>query len=116
VPPLSKHMSTIAIMAASAPLLGLLGTVSGMVTTFNIITQYGVGNPAMMAEGISEALLTTQAGLVVGFPLVLLHNFLLNRADAIETECISGATRLINIFREDVSSVNGLSSPQGLSK
>jgi biopolymer transport protein ExbB len=99
VPALQKHMSTIAIMAASAPLLGLLGTVTGMVTTFKVITQYGVGNPAMMAEGISEALLTTQAGLIVGFPLVLMHNYLLNKADEIETECISGATRLINELR-----------------
>lgn len=99
IPAMQKHMSTIAIMAASAPLLGLLGTVSGMVTTFKVITQYGVGNPVMMAEGISEALLTTQAGLIVGFPLVLMHNYLLNKADAIETECISGATRLINEMR-----------------
>jgi biopolymer transport protein ExbB len=96
---MQKHMGTIAVMAASAPLLGLLGTVSGMVATFNIITQYGTGNPAMMAEGISEALLTTQAGLIVSFPLVLMHNYLLNRADAIESECISGATKLINGLR-----------------
>jgi biopolymer transport protein ExbB len=99
VPGLQKHISTIAILAGSAPLLGLLGTVTGMVTTFKIITQYGVGNPAMMAEGISEALLTTQAGLIVGFPLVLMHNYLLNKADEIENECISGATKLINGLR-----------------
>ncbi|MBF0433694.1 MAG: MotA/TolQ/ExbB proton channel family protein [Fibrobacteria bacterium] len=96
---MQRHMSTIAVMAGSAPLLGLLGTVSGMVATFQIITQYGTGNPAMMAEGISEALLTTQAGLIVSFPLVLMHNTLLNRADTIETECITGATRLINGLR-----------------
>ncbi len=96
---MQKHLSTIAVMAASAPLLGLLGTVSGMVATFQIITQYGTGNPAMMAEGISEALLTTQAGLIVSFPLVLMHNHLLNRADKIENECISGATQLINGLR-----------------
>ncbi|MFC1584650.1 MotA/TolQ/ExbB proton channel family protein [Fibrobacterota bacterium] len=99
VPGMQKHLSTIAVLAGSAPLLGLLGTVTGMVTTFKIITQYGVGNPAMMAEGISEALLTTQAGLIVGFPLVLMHNYLLNRADEIEDQCIAGTTRLINGLR-----------------
>jgi len=96
---LQNHFSTIAIMANSAPLLGLLGTVAGMVATFQVITQFGNGNPAMMATGISQALLTTQAGLVVSFPLVLIHNHLLNKADTIETECISGATRLINVLR-----------------
>ncbi len=99
VPLLQKHLSTLAIMAYSAPLLGLLGTVSGMIATFDIIEIYGVGNPAMMAEGISEALLTTQAGLVVSFPLMLVHNHLLNRVDHIETECIENTTKLINLLR-----------------
>jgi biopolymer transport protein ExbB len=92
---LQQHLSTIAIMANAAPLLGLLGTVAGMVSTFEIIEQYGNGNPAMMAQGISTALLTTQAGLVVALPLVLLHNHLLSRIDQIEADCIGGGTKLI---------------------
>jgi len=59
------------VMAATAPLLGLLGTVTGMVTTFQVITLYGNQNPVLMADGISEALITTQSGLVIAFPLIL---------------------------------------------
>lgn len=105
LPILQKHLGTIAVLAAAAPLLGLVGTISGMMATFDIITLYGAGNPVMMAGGISEALLTTEAGLVVAFPLILLHNFLRNRADEIENTCISGATRLVNLFaRETIRS------------
>ncbi|MDR0516175.1 MAG: MotA/TolQ/ExbB proton channel family protein [Fibromonadaceae bacterium] len=66
------HMS--GVMAKVAPLLGLLGTVTGMVQTFKIITIYGNQNPALMADGISEALITTQSGLIVAFPIMLLNN------------------------------------------
>ena len=76
---LYKHLRTIAQLAAVAPLIGLLGTVSGMRATFDVITKFGFGNPAMLAEGISESLLTTQSGLVIAFPIVLAHNLLRNR-------------------------------------
>lgn len=66
------HMS--GIMAKVAPLLGLLGTVTGMVETFEVITVYGNQNPVLMADGISEALITTQSGLVIAFPLLLLNH------------------------------------------
>ena len=95
-PRLQRHLNTIAVLASIAPLMGLVGTISGMVQTFQTITLYGAGNPAMIAGGISEALLTTEAGLVVAFPLVLCHNFLLNKADEIENNSIGSATRLIN--------------------
>jgi len=78
---LEQHLRTISTLAAAAPLLGLLGTVSGMVHTFETITSYGFGNPVLLAEGISEALLTTQAGLVVAFPIVIFHNFLFHRIE-----------------------------------
>ena len=71
---MSKHQSTIAKLAALAPLLGLLGTVSGMTHTFQTITRFGFGNPVLLAEGISEALLTTEAGLLVAFPVVICAN------------------------------------------
>lgn len=76
---LYRHLRTIGTLAALAPLMGLLGTVIGMVQTFEIITRYGFGNPVLLAEGISVALLTTQAGLVVAFPIVIFHNFLHHR-------------------------------------
>jgi biopolymer transport protein ExbB len=83
--PLRRHLNTIGVLAAMAPLMGLLGTVSGMVQTFSNITRFGFGNPVLMADGISEALLTTQAGLVVAFPIVIFHNFLMSRLRKIES-------------------------------
>ena len=102
---LNRHLNTIAVLAAAAPLLGLTGTVNGIMATFRVITTYGVGNPSMMAGGIAEALMVTEAGLVVAFPLLLLHDYLQNRADDIESECVSGATTLIRIFSRETQAV-----------
>lgn len=68
---LYRYLPTIMVLAAAAPLLGLLGTVNGMVETFRVIGIYGMGNAQAMASGIKEALLTTQAGLLVAIPGVL---------------------------------------------
>ncbi len=76
-------LPVIAITAATAPLLGLLGTVSGMITTFNLITLFGSGDPKPLAGGISEALITTLFGLVVAIPALILHAFLSRRAQGI---------------------------------
>ncbi len=73
---LDSSMGTISLLAAVSPLLGLLGTVNGMMKTFTLIQLHGSANPALMAEGISEALLTTQAGLVVAFPVIIAGNHL----------------------------------------
>lgn len=91
---LRKHMRTIQMFAAMAPLMGLLGTVSGMVHTFEIITLFGFGNPVLLAEGISEALLTTQAGLLVAFPIVLAYNFIHHRMEYLEDRARAEALRL----------------------
>ena len=72
-------MSTMGMLAAIAPLLGLLGTVTGMIDTFHVITMHGTGDPRMMSGGISEALVTTMLGLSVAIPIMLAHT-LLNRA------------------------------------
>ena len=74
-PPLEKRIGTIKILAAVAPLLGLLGTVTGMIATFQSITLFGTGDPKLMAGGISQALITTVLGLVCAIPLLLLHNY-----------------------------------------
>lgn len=76
VPKLERGISTIKLLAAVAPLLGLLGTVTGMIGTFQSITLFGTGDPKLMAGGISTALVTTVLGLVCAIPLLLLHNLI----------------------------------------
>lgn len=79
-----RHIGTIIVLAAVAPLLGLLGTVSGMITTFDVISQFGTGNARALASGISEALVTTQSGLVVAVPGLFLGVLLLRRAEKLK--------------------------------
>lgn len=86
----------VAVMAAAAPLLGLLGTVTGMVSTFDVITLYGNQNPVLMADGISEALISTQSGLLVAFPLTLLKQRLDERIELLKQQLELGATILEN--------------------
>jgi biopolymer transport protein ExbB len=76
---LQKHIPTIMFLATIAPLLGLLGTVTGMMTTFSVISRFGTGNAKALAAGISEALITTQSGLVVAIPGLFMGNFLNRR-------------------------------------
>ena len=73
MPGLTKGLLFIKVISVVAPLMGLLGTVTGMIKTFQVITLYGAGDPKMMAGGISQALVTTVLGLVVAIPMVLLH-------------------------------------------
>lgn len=74
-------LATVAVLAAVSPLLGLLGTVTGMIETFQSITLFGTGDPKLMSGGISQALITTQLGLAVAIPLVLFHSLLVGRAN-----------------------------------
>lgn len=99
LPELEKGLPTLGVLAGAAPLLGLLGTVSGMVGTFEVISVFGTSNPALMADSIAEALVTTQNGLIAAVPLMLVHIFLANRADKVETETVKAAHRLINYYR-----------------
>ncbi len=101
IPSLSSHLGTLAVLAGIAPLLGLTGTVLGIMETFRVITLYGAGNPSMMAGGIAQALMVTEAGLVVAFPLLILHDYLQKRADKIEDDCIEGVTRLIRQYSDE---------------
>ncbi len=78
---LSRGLATVAVLAAVSPLLGLLGTVTGMIETFQSITLFGTGDPKLMSGGISQALVTTQLGLAVAIPLVLFHSLLTGRAN-----------------------------------
>jgi len=78
---LTRGLTTLGVIAAMAPLLGLLGTVTGMIETFQTITLFGSGDPQLMSSGISQALVTTQLGLVVAVPVLLLHSLLKGRAN-----------------------------------
>ena len=84
-PLLRRYLSVIAVLAAVAPLFGLLGTVTGMITTFNVIALFGTGNAKAMAGGISEALITTQSGLLVAIPGLFMSAFLIRRASRLES-------------------------------
>lgn len=78
-PLVGRTVSTIGALAAVAPLLGLLGTISGMITTFEVISISGTGEPEFMSRGISEALITTQTGLIIGIPGILFYIYLSSR-------------------------------------
>ncbi|MBN2704804.1 MAG: MotA/TolQ/ExbB proton channel family protein [Deltaproteobacteria bacterium] len=92
-----RFIKTILVLAGAAPLLGLLGTVSGMITTFDVIAAFGTGNARAMAAGISEALITTQAGLVVAVPGLLLGAVLQRRADRIKERMHSFSLNLLRV-------------------
>jgi biopolymer transport protein ExbB len=99
-PKLEKLLPFLALSAAAAPLLGLLGTVTGMINTFNMITVFGTGDPKTLAGGISEALITTEFGLVVAIPSLLLHAILSRRVKGV----------LASMEQTAVSFINGLPS------
>lgn len=85
---LYRHLPAIMTLAAAAPLLGLLGTVSGMVETFRVMALYGTGNAQAMASGIREALLTTQAGLLVAIPGLVAGRILGKKVRAIHQDIL----------------------------
>ncbi|KXO07410.1 MotA/TolQ/ExbB proton channel family protein [Moritella sp. JT01] len=83
LPECRKGLGSIAVLATIAPLLGLLGTVAGMIETFQAITAYGNSDPQVLSSGISQALLTTKFGLIAAVPLMLLHSLLISKSDSI---------------------------------
>ena len=83
LPRIRWGLGTLSVLAAIAPLLGLLGTVTGIIETFQAVTVHGTGDPRLMSGGISQALVTTVEGLVVAIPLLLLHSFLSSRSNRI---------------------------------
>jgi biopolymer transport protein ExbB len=100
MPRLERFLSTIGILAGVAPLLGLLGTVTGMIITFDMITVFGTGDPRIMAGGISQALITTATGLVIAIPVLLAHSFLAARVDRLIADTERYAASLLNLLKE----------------
>ncbi len=100
LPGIQRGMAILAVLGAVAPLLGLLGTVTGMIDTFRIITLFGTGDPKLMSGGISEALVTTELGLAVAIPIMLLHTILNRRADHIIGDMEEKAVQLVNVIQK----------------
>jgi biopolymer transport protein ExbB len=98
-PRIERFGTAIMVIAAVAPLLGLLGTVTGMISTFSVITEHGTGDPKMLAGGISEALITTQLGLIVSIPALLLGTLLKSQAEALLGRLEWAALHVINLSR-----------------
>lgn len=105
-PLLERFIGILAVFAGVSPMLGLLGTVTGMITTFEMIRIFGSSDPGIMAGGISEALVATATGLVLAIPLLLLHSWFSGKIDRILADAQRHATTLVNIVcgspREEV--------------
>lgn len=97
---LDRYGSVIMVVAAVAPLLGLLGTVTGMIATFDIITEFGTGDPKLLSGGISIALVTTELGLIVAIPLLLIGNLLNGWAERIKDGMEQAALHIINEYNK----------------
>ena len=95
---LERFLNTLGTIAAMSPLLGLLGTVTGMITAFNAITEAGVGDPRALSGGIGEALITTAAGLIVAVPALFAYRYLRGLVDALVIDMEKEATRLVQAF------------------
>ncbi len=93
-PRIERSLTVLGMLAAIAPLLGLLGTVSGMIRMFQVLSAHGTGNPKLLSGGISEALITTQLGLLVAVPVLFAHALLARRAERALTRIEEQATAL----------------------
>ncbi len=93
---LERFLTSLGTIAAITPLLGLLGTVIGMIKVFAAITTHGVGDPSVLAQGISEALITTGAGLSVAIPALIGYRYLSSRVDSLVIQIEKEAMRLVD--------------------
>ena len=97
--PYESKLNLLASVISISPMLGLLGTVTGMIRAFTNISKYGAGDAAIVADGIAEALLTTAAGLMIAIPVIVVYNYLNRRLEKMENEIDDVVTNIINIFR-----------------
>ncbi|MGA1562042.1 MAG: MotA/TolQ/ExbB proton channel family protein [Gammaproteobacteria bacterium] len=98
---LERYLNTLGSIASTTPLLGLLGTVVGMIKVFDAITLQGVGDPGVLSAGISEALITTAAGLSVAIPSFIFYRHLRRRVDALVVDMEQEAIKLVEIIHGD---------------
>ncbi|MDX2479650.1 MAG: MotA/TolQ/ExbB proton channel family protein [Desulfuromusa sp.] len=97
---LQRYLGLLGTIANITPLLGLLGTVLGMIKAFNVIATQGMGTPATLGGGISEALITTAAGLTVAVPMILLHRYLSSRSERLVLELEEATMHIIDLVEE----------------
>ncbi|WP_172600400.1 MotA/TolQ/ExbB proton channel family protein [Sulfurivermis fontis] len=95
---LERYLNTLGTIASISPLLGLLGTVLGMIKVFTAITTQGVGNPGVLAGGISEALITTAAGLTVAIPSLMFYRYFRGKVDALVLKMEEEALKLVEVI------------------
>ena len=93
---LERYLGLLGTIATISPLLGLLGTVLGMIRAFTVISLQGVGTPATLGGGISEALITTAAGMSVAIPTILLHKYLTGRVDRISLDLEEKSLKVVD--------------------
>jgi len=103
MPKLEQHLGTLAVLGGVAPLLGLLGTVTGMIHTFDLITIFGTGEARLLSGGISEALITTKFGLGIAIPVLLVHAFFARRIRTVVAELENAAIRFVNVLKIEKS-------------
>ncbi len=96
---LKRYLNALGTIAATTPLLGLLGTVIGMIKVFSAITAVGVGDPQVLAGGISEALITTAAGLSVGIPSLMFHRYFLGKVNELTVAMEQDALRFMEVLQ-----------------
>lgn len=102
VPIINRGINTVAVIAGAAPLLGLLGTISGMITLFAAVTHYGTGDPKFLAGGISEALITAKTGLAIAIPSLFVHNWLRAAKEALLARIEEYVSRILDrLWPED---------------
>ena len=99
ISPYERRLNLLSSVISISPMLGLLGTVTGMIRAFTNISKYGTGDAAIVADGIAEALLTTAAGLMIAIPVIVVYNYLNRRLEKMENEIDDVVTNIINIFR-----------------
>jgi len=95
---LERFLNTLGTIASISPLLGLLGTVIGMIKVFTVITAQGVGDPSILSEGISEALLTTAAGLTVAIPSLMFHRYFRGRIDGLIVTMEQESLKMVEVM------------------
>ena len=95
-PKLDRRMGLLSAMGTIAPLLGLLGTVTGIITLFTVITEVGTNDAKVLAGGISEALITTETGLIIAIPVMILHGILSEKLEQVNNEMYIQSTALLN--------------------
>lgn len=96
---LQKYLNTLGTIASITPLLGLLGTVIGMIKVFTVITTRGVGDAGVLAGGISEALITTAAGLSVAIPSLMFYRYFIGRVDELVVTMEQEALKMVEVFK-----------------